>query len=78
MFEALTGAAPLKGRNALETIFQRVTYVVAPSIKDVSPQLNFPNTLDAIVGKALKRDPEDRFGSVGELLQALEDFSENN
>ena len=70
MFEALTGTAPLKGGSAMQTVVLRLTGV-APSINEAVPGLTFPLELDAIVARALERDPEDRYETVEQLLMAL-------
>ncbi|HEY9718361.1 MAG TPA: serine/threonine-protein kinase [Trichormus sp.] len=70
MFEALTGIPPLKGGSALQTMLRRVNDE-APSLNSVVPGLTFPQALEDIVARSLKREPEERFHSVDELLAAL-------
>jgi serine/threonine-protein kinase len=70
MFEALTGVPPLKGGSALQTMLRRVNDE-APSLNSVVPGLTFPQALEDLVARSLKREPDERFHSVDELLAAL-------
>jgi eukaryotic-like serine/threonine-protein kinase len=70
MFETLTGDAPLRGKNAMDTMLRRV-HEKAPSLISACPEGNFPEELDNIVSRCLKRDPDDRFQNVAEVAQAL-------
>ena len=75
MFEALTGRAPLKGNNAMETLFERINNE-APSINSLDSGLKFPEQLELVVSKALKRDREDRYQEVEDVLNALDAISD--
>jgi serine/threonine protein kinase/Leucine-rich repeat (LRR) protein len=70
IFESLTGRAPLRGESILETIMKQVNEV-APSMKEVCPEKDFSPALEAIVAKALAKDPADRFQTMHELMLAL-------
>ncbi len=70
MFESLTGKPPLKGENAMDTLLLRINEE-APAINKVVPGVTFPDTLEAVVAKALKRDPNERYQEVYELNAAL-------
>lgn len=72
IFECLTGVAPLKGRNAMETLFQRITMDV-PSINSVVEGLTFPLEIEAIVAKSLAKERYNRYQSVCELKLAVID-----
>lgn len=69
MFEALTGNPPFKGDNPMETIQMH--------LNDPPPRLNrgsggsFPEELEAVIAKALEKEPDDRFQSMQELLTHL-------
>ncbi|MDX2106052.1 MAG: serine/threonine-protein kinase [Candidatus Melainabacteria bacterium] len=76
IFECLTGVAPLKGRNAMETLFQRIT-MDAPSINSVAEGLTFPAEIQAIVAKALEKERRERYQSVCELKTAVLDAGKN-
>ncbi|MCC6979196.1 MAG: protein kinase [Candidatus Melainabacteria bacterium] len=70
IFESLTGRAPLRGESILETIMKQVNEV-APSMKEVCPEKDFSPALEAIVAKALAKDPADRFQTMHELMLTL-------
>lgn len=70
IFESLTGRAPLRGESILETIMKQVNEI-APSMKEVCPDKEFSPALEAIVAKALAKDPADRFQTMHELMLAL-------
>ena len=69
LHEMLTGKRLFAAPSELETL-ERVSQarVVAPSVDN--PEV--PRSLDALVKKALSRDPRERFGSGAELGEALE------
>jgi len=70
IFECLTGVAPLRGKNAMETLFQRITMNV-PSINSAVEGLTFPREIETIVAKALEKERMDRYQSVCELKLAI-------
>ena len=70
MFESLCGDAPLRGKNARDTLLQRV-HSNAPRLKEVCPDGAFSEDLEDLVARCLKREPADRFQSVAELGLAL-------
>lgn len=74
MFESLTGTAPLRGKNAMETLMERINNS-APSINAVDPLLTFPSGVERIVACALQQNPNKRFQTVADLLQALQAIS---
>jgi hypothetical protein len=69
LHELLTGKRLFAAQTELETL-QRVSaaQVVAPSVDN----REVPRALDAIVKKALARDPNERYASGTELAEALE------
>jgi hypothetical protein len=69
LHEMLTGKRLFAAPSELETL-ERVSaaQVVAPSVD--CPEI--PRALDAIVKRALSRDPNQRFGSGAEMAEALE------
>jgi serine/threonine-protein kinase len=69
LHEMLTGKRLFAAPSELETL-ERVSaaQVVAPSVDN--PEV--PRALDAIVKRALSRDPNQRFGSGQEMAEALE------
>ena len=73
-FELLTGTTPFTGDNALSVAHQRLDNdVPAPSsvIEGVPPEL------DAFIGRATARRPEDRYADASEMGAALEQIAED-
>lgn len=70
-YEMLTGVTPFLAESALSVGFMvsREEFT-PPSAKD--PRL--PRSVDVVVGRALKKDPAQRYQSMRELLAALEVF----
>jgi serine/threonine-protein kinase len=67
LFEMLTGRLPFEGDNDLAIAVQHANDP-APSPATFVPDL--PPALDAIVGKALRKDPADRFQTAAEVASA--------
>ncbi len=71
LHELLTGQRLFKREGEVATLHAVVSCHVEPP-SDLNPIV--PPELDPIVMSALKRDPNDRLQSAGELQMALEDF----
>lgn len=69
LFELLSGTLPFKGADPLEVAMRRLQQPV-PSLHELCPDV--PAALDLVVQRALKRDPEVRFQSAGEVSVAFE------
>ena len=65
LFETLTGKAPFEGSKGLARRFTEPPPLAAPARQDV------PAWLDAVISKALARDPSERFATAGEMARAL-------
>ncbi len=70
LFEALTGAPPCVGDNALSTMMQHQAGKI-PSLKEASMGLEFPAELERIVAKMLEKNPEDRYQKLGIVAHRL-------
>lgn len=70
LFEALTGAPPCVGDNALSTMMQHQTATI-PSLKEASMGLEFPAELERIVAKMLEKNPEHRYQKLGIVAHRL-------
>ena len=70
MFEALTGAVPIKGENAVETLYKHMSET-APTISQTYPQLRIPTSLEKIVSKCMANDPEQRYQNASQLSDDL-------
>ncbi len=68
LFEMLTGRLPFEGDNDL-AIALRHASEPAPAPSDVAASV--PPALDAIVGRALRKDPAERFATAREFADAL-------
>jgi N-acetylneuraminic acid mutarotase/predicted Ser/Thr protein kinase len=64
LFEALTGRAPFTRENELATLWAHV-YTSPPSLLELSPDLS--PRFEAIVQRAMAKDPAERYASTGEL-----------
>jgi serine/threonine protein kinase len=70
MYEALVGISPAMD-STIMGVFSRHISMPAKPFKQVRPQCDAPPELEAVVMRALEKKPEDRFGSMGEMLEAL-------
>ncbi len=69
LYEALTGQVPFQAETAVAIALKQVSERPRrPS--ELNPQV--PPAFDAVVLKALAKDPENRFQSAGEFLRALD------
>ncbi len=68
LYECLAGSQPYPRDTEMATLYALVQ-APPPSLAAVRPEL--PPTLDAVIAKALAKDPEERYSSAGALAQAL-------
>lgn len=71
LYEATTASRPFGGEDALSTLYQLLETPVTPPRERVA---GYPDELNAIVCKALARDPDQRFQTAEEMARALEQF----
>jgi beta-lactam-binding protein with PASTA domain/predicted Ser/Thr protein kinase len=69
LYELLTGAVPFEGETAVAIAFKQVSAVPRPP-SELNPSL--PHSLDAVVLRALAKDPIERYADDDELIAALE------
>ncbi|MBP6744111.1 serine/threonine protein kinase [bacterium] len=74
MYETLTGKPPINGANMLEILYRHMNEMPI-SMKLACPENKVPQALEAIIFKALAKDPSDRQASMRLLKSELEDFS---
>ena len=67
LFEALSGRPPYERENDLATLWAHV-HARPPSLLEVSPDV--PPLFDAIVRRAMAKDPAERYSTAGELGRA--------
>ena len=65
----LTGTAPFKAENTLAVLYKHVNEAPQP-IANMRSELS--NAIQALVAKAIAKDPEKRFQTAGEFIQALD------
>ncbi len=68
LYEMLTGRAPYMGDSPMSVAFQHVS-TEAPPPSSLNPDV--PESLDAVVTKALRKDPNARYQSAEEMRQDL-------
>src|SRR6266851_1033565 len=73
LYEMLTGEVPYQGDSPLEVMSQRVT-TNAPLLRAKRPDL--PPQLEAVVWRALRREPAERYASMADLRHDLEHLDE--
>lgn len=71
VYEALTGRLPILGKTMVETMFEHVSSPPKP-IAEARPDLYIPERLEAVIMKALSKDPKDRHQSMDALRADLE------
>jgi serine/threonine protein kinase len=74
LFEMVTGKRAFKGKTQGELLVN-VTQKPVPAPSSINPEIG--ERLDAIILKALEKDPERRFGTAGEMLVALLGYREH-
>ena len=68
LFEMLTGSVPFDGDSAVSTALARL-HAPAPDVRTRRPDV--PPALAAVVGKAMAREPADRFTDAAALQAAM-------
>jgi serine/threonine-protein kinase len=69
LYELLTGVVPFEGETAVAIAFKQVSAVPRPP-SELNPAL--PASLDAVVLRALAKEPIERYADDDELIAALE------
>ncbi|HEY9786872.1 MAG TPA: serine/threonine-protein kinase [Candidatus Obscuribacterales bacterium] len=71
MYGVLSGKTPFEGRGFLQVVFSHVNDAVAP-LRTVAPARDIPESIEAIVMKAVSKNSEDRYQSMFELKHDLQ------
>jgi HD-like signal output (HDOD) protein len=74
LFEMVTGKRAFRGKTQGELLVN-VTQKPVPAPSTINSEIG--ERLDAIILKALEKDPQRRFGTAGEMLVALLDYREH-
>ncbi len=69
LYELLTGVVPFEGETAVAVAFKQVSAAPRPP-SEMNPSL--PHSLDAVVLRALAKDPIERYADDDELIAALQ------
>lgn len=69
LFEILTGKMPFDGSGPGPALIKRIIENPAPRVSSLKPEI--PAAFDAIVARALAKNPADRFADCEEFAQAL-------
>jgi serine/threonine protein kinase len=65
LYEMLTGTLPFKGDSALSMMYLHM-HEAPPPLQTLRPEL--PPAVQAVIAKALAKQPEDRYQSAGQLV----------
>ena len=71
IYEALTGSSPLSGASMIETMYLHLNEPALP-FRKVRPDLSIPEALEAVVFKAMEKDPSARQQSMSALQDDLD------
>jgi len=74
LYEVLSGKLPFDARTPMEYIQKHVTEPIIP-LSARRPEAGLPLELDAVLEKALKKKPDDRYQSAAEFADALKPFA---
>jgi len=77
MYETLTGKPPINGQNMLEILYRHMNEM-PQSMKVACHENRVPQRLEAIIFKALAKEPDDRQQSMRLLKEELKQFSVSN
>lgn len=72
LYRSITGRPVFGGRDAMECMYKQVNDTPA-TFSEVCPELALSDRLEAAVFKAIAKDPEQRFQSMTEFREALEE-----
>ena len=70
MYEALCGMPPLMGDTSYDTMTMHIK-TQPQTFKQVAPNLDIPQDIEAIVLRCLEKRPEDRYQSAAQVLADL-------
>src|SRR3954452_23660107 len=73
LYEVLTGKLPFSARTPMEYIQKHVMEPAIP-LNERVPERKFPKGLEDALGRALKKQPDNRYQTAGEFGEALRQF----
>lgn len=71
MYRSLAGICPVTGKDVLECMYKHVNESIPP-FSVTAPEAGIPDRLEAIIMKALAKDPDERYDSMNDLRSDLE------
>lgn len=71
MYEMLTGIDPFSYVSSVFEMLQCHTSSIPPSMKDKNPDVSVPPDVEAVIFKAMEKDPSKRYQTIRELQDAL-------
>ena len=71
MYESLTGRVPFLGKNYADTMTKQIADD-PPRFKQMRPDLQIPESFEAVINRALAKKPEDRYQSMTTMRKDLE------
>ncbi|MEX1362517.1 MAG: protein kinase [Nannocystaceae bacterium] len=71
LYEMLTGRPPFTGDDFMRTAHQHVAEP-PPPMAQVAPEVIFPPHVEALIMRALAKDPADRYGSMADFEAAIQ------
>ena len=75
LYRMLVGRVPFKAGNPMATVYQHVHNAATPP-SQACPEANLGKHVDALVLKALAKDPAERFASATEFIEALKEIDD--
>lgn len=71
MYESLTGRVPFLGKNYADTMTKQIADD-PPRFKQMRPDLQIPESFEAVINRALAKKPEERYQSMTTMRKDLE------
>lgn len=71
IYETLTGCLPILGKTMVETMSKHISEM-PPRFKESRPDLYIPERIEAVVFKAMAKDPANRHQTMAELCRDLD------
>ena len=69
-YEMLTGKLPFQGRTQQEMMIARLRSEPTP-LRAMRPDLDFPESVERVLAKAMQRNPDERYQTTREFAQAF-------
>jgi len=69
-YEMLTGKLPFQGRTQQEMMIARLRSDPTP-LRKMRPELDFPESVERVLNKAMARNPDDRYQNTIEFAEAF-------